>query len=102
MAKKEEIDVINFFNELDISSEKIFKKEKYEFSSFGKEEIQKKIKNEGFDSIDDSKQSSLSDSGFINSDESIIKQNIRIEDTIKSINYCLTYLRSHSHRFGYR
>ena len=93
MAKKEEIDVINFFNELDISSEKIFKKEKYEFSSFGKEEIQKKIKNEGFDSIDDSKQSSLSESGFINSDESIIKQNIRIEDTIKSINYCLTYLK---------
>ena len=90
MMRKEEIDISNFSEDLDISSEKIFTKERNEFSSF--EDIQEKIKGERLDYIEESKRS-FSDSTLNENVESISKLNIKIEENIKSINYCLNYLK---------
>ena len=59
------------------------------------EEIQQKINSESFDSINEFKHDSFSEasSNFINDEEFINKRKIKIEDIIKSINYCLTYLK---------
>ena len=55
-----------------------------------KEEIQEKIKSNGIDFIEESKHNSFSDS-MVNDNES--KNDLKIEDTIQSINYCLNYLK---------
>ena len=70
-------------------------KEKIEYSSMMNEEIQQKIHSESFDSINEFKHDSFSEasSNFINDEEFINKRKIKIEDIIKSINYCLTYLK---------
>ena len=95
MMRKDEIDIFNFNKDMDIYAEKIFKKEKIEYSSMMNEEIQQKINSESFDSINEFKHDSFSEasSNFINDEEFINKRKIKIEDIIKSINYCLTYLK---------
>ena len=92
MIKKESIDIKTFSEDLDTSLEKLLKKEKVEYNSFINKEIQEKIKSEGFDSIDESAQNSDSDSNF-NENREFMNKDSQIEDTIKSINYCLSYLR---------
>ena len=92
MIKKELIDIKTFSEDLDTSLEKLLKKEKVEYNSFINKEIQEKIKSEGFDSIDESAQNSDSDSNF-NENREFMNKDSQIEDTIKSINYCLSYLR---------
>ena len=91
IRNKEEIDFNGFSNDLDISVDKLFnKKERLEYSSLENEEIQEKIKSNGIDFIEESKYNSFSDS-MVNDNQS--KYVIKIEDTIKSINYCLSYLK---------
>ena len=91
MGRKEDIDINNFSKKLDDSMEKLFKKENIEYASIENEVIQEKIKSKGIDSFEGSKHYSFnnseSDSGSINNNS------IKIEDTIKSINYCLNYLK---------
>ena len=91
MTPKEEMDFNNFSKKLDESVEKLFKKEKIEYTSIENEAIQEKIKSNGIDSFEGSKHYSFSNSGSDN--ESINNNSIKIEDTIKSINYCLNYLK---------
>ena len=95
MMRKDEIDMANFYKDMDIYSEKIFKKEKIEYSSMLNEELQEKINSESFDSINESKHNSFSEtsSDFINNEGFINKGKIKIEDLINSINYCLNYLK---------
>ena len=95
MMRKDEIDMYNFNKDMDIYAEKIFKKEKIEYSSMINEEIQQKINSESFDSINEFKQDSFSEtsSDLINNEGFISKRKIKKEDLIKSINYCLTYLK---------
>ena len=78
-----------------LNIEKIIKKEKIEYSSMINEEIQQKINTESFDSINEFKHDSFSEtsSDFINNEGFISKRKIKKEDLIKSINYCLTYLK---------
>ena len=73
---KEEIDMSNFNKDLDIYCEKVFRKEKIEYSSMVNEEIQERINSgESFDSNPESKHNSFSDSSsnFNNKDEFINK-----------------------------
>ena len=91
MVRKEEIDVINFCKKLDESVEKLFKKENMEYTSIENEVIQEKIKSNGIDSFEGLKHYSFSNTD--SSNESINNNTIRIEDTIKSMNYCLNYLK---------
>ena len=95
MMIKDEIDMFNFNKDLDYYAEKIIKKEKIEYSSMINEEIQQKINTESFDSINEFKHDSFSEtsSDFINNEGFISKRKIKKEDLIKSINYCLTYLK---------
>ena len=89
MKRKEEIDYIHFSKDIDIFAEKIFKKEKLAYSSLMNEELQEKIKSEGLDSISSSSDSNL----YNNSNDLIDNKNIKIEDTIKAIYYCINYLK---------
>ena len=60
---REEIDISNFKKDLDIYWEKVFRKEKIEYSSRVNEEIQERINSgESFDSIPESRHNSFSDS----------------------------------------
>ena len=95
MMKKEEIDIISFYKDLDVSSEKVFKKEKIEYSSMVNEEIQGKINSESFESIPESKHNSFNDSSsdFNDNGDYINKGKIKMDDKIKSINYCISYLK---------
>ena len=95
MMRKDEIDLVNFNKDMDIYAEKIIKQEKIEYLSMMNEEIQQKINSESFDSINEFKQDSFSEtsSELINNEGFISKRKIKIEDIIKSINYCLTYLK---------
>ena len=95
MMRKDEIDLVNFNKDMDIYAEKIIKQEKIEYLSMMNEEIQQKINSESFDSINEFKQDSFSEtsSDLINNEGFISKRKIKIEDIIKSINYCLTYLK---------
>ena len=95
MMRKDEMDMLTFNKDLDYYAEKIIKKEKIEYSSMINEEIQQKINTESFDSINEFKHDSFSEtsSDFINNEGFISKRKIKKEDLIKSINYCLTYLK---------
>ena len=87
MKRKEDIDFINFVKDIDIFSEKIFKKEKFAFPLIN-EELQERLKSEGLDSI-----SSSSDSNLNNSNDLINNKNMKLEDTIKAIYYSINYLK---------
>ena len=99
LMRKEEIDIINFYKDLDIFSEKLFKKEYIEYSSVINEEIQEKMNIESLDFIDELKQNPFNDSSSGTSNDNSEfknkrnKRSIKIEDKMKSINYCLTYLK---------
>ena len=92
MASKDEIDIINFSKDLDITIENLFKKEKIELSSFN-EIIQEKNDVDQIYSEKNSEEESFSVKGFIGDQGFINDKGISAEDTIKSINYCLTYLK---------
>ena len=92
MTSKYEIDIINFSKDLDITSENLFQKEKIELSSF-KELIQEKNEVDEIYSEKNSEEDSFSVKGFTGDQGFINDKGISIEDTIKSINYCLTYLK---------
>ena len=95
MMRKEDIDIISFNKDLDISCEKIFKKEKIEYSSLVNEEIQGKINSESFESFPESKHNSFNDSSseFKDNGDYTNKRKVKIDDKIKSINYCISYLK---------
>ena len=85
IMSREEIDISNFKKDLDIYWEKVFRKEKIEYSSRVNEEIQERINSgESFDSIPESRHNSFSDSSsdFNNKCEFINKGKIKIIDAI--------------------
>ena len=85
IMSREEIDISNFKKDLDIYWEKVFRKEKIEYSSRVNEEIQERINSgESFVSIPESKHNSFSDSSsdFNNKCEFINKGKIKIIDAI--------------------
>ena len=87
MKRKEEIDIMNFSKDLDNSSEKLFRKEKFEYSSFN-ENLEQNLKSESLDS-----ENEFSNGVFNENDEYINQKGISMEDTIKSLNYCINYLK---------
>ena len=87
MKRKEEIDIMNFSKDLDNSSEKLFRKEKFEYSSFN-ENLEQNLKSESLDS-----ENEFSNDVFNENDEYINQKGISMEDTIKSLNYCINYLK---------
>ena len=92
LASKQEIDIINFPKDLYITIENLFIKEKIELSSFN-EIIQEKNDVDQIYSEKNSEEESFSVKGFISDQGFINDKGISAEDTIKSINYCLTYLK---------
>ena len=85
IMSREEIDISNFKKDLDIYWEKVFRKEKIEYSSRVNEEIQERINSgESFDSIPESRHNSFSDSSsdFNNKGGFINKKKIKIEYAI--------------------
>ena len=86
MLRKCEIDILNFSKDLDNYSDKLFKKERSE-SSIGDE-----IEADEFESCRNSQENSCSSGGFEENKE-ITGYEMNIEDTIKSINYCINYLK---------
>ena len=89
MTCKKDIDIINFYKDLDLASENFFKKEKIEIASFT-DIIQEKSVDEEIHSV---KTSESAFSGNEDEEEIINDKGITIEDTIKSLNYCLSYLK---------
>ena len=92
MTCKNEIDIINFYKELDITSENLFKGEKIELSSLD-ELIQEKKEIQEINLKSNSEEESLSVKGFMEERGYINDNGITIEEVIKSLNYCLTYLK---------
>ena len=86
MLRKCEIDILNFSKDLDNYSDKLFKKERSE-SSIGDE-----IEADEFESYRNSQENSCSSGGFEENKE-FTGYEMNIEDTIKSINYCINYLK---------
>ena len=98
MAPKNEIDIINISKELDLSSENLFKKEKIEYTSLATDLHSKLIPDnmKGEHSIsekDSEEEDSISIEGFIEGKGLINDRGITIEDTVKSLNYCVRYLK---------
>ena len=98
MAPKNEIDIINISKELDLSSENLFKKEKIEYTSLATDLHSKLISDnmKGEHSIsekDSEEEDSISIEGFIEGKGLINDRGITIEDTVKSLNYCVRYLK---------
>ena len=91
MASKNEIDIINFSKDLDITSENLFKKEKIELSTLN-EIIQEKNEVEEIYSERNSEES-FSVNGFLGDRGYINEKGITLEEMINSLNYCLTYLK---------
>ena len=96
MSSKYEIDIINFSKDLDSYSEKIFRKERLD-SSLGNEIIQEKLEvndSETYKNSDgDSSNNGSNDERFNENKEYMNSYEIIIEDTIKSLNYCINYLK---------
>ena len=91
MMRKCEIDILNFYKDLDQYSDKIYKKEKLD-SSLGNEIIQEKLERNESESSKNSIESSFSSNIFEqNKDNNYLE--MMIEDTIKSLNYCINYLK---------
>ena len=94
LLKKGEIDIFNFCKDLDNYSDKIFKKEEKVDSFLGNEIIQEKLEgddeSESYKNYEDNFYLSGEFGGkkdYINNDE------MYIEDIIKSLNYCINYLK---------
>ena len=92
MASKNEIDIINFSKDLDLTSENLFKKEKIELSSLN-EIIQEKREVEDIYSEKNSEEDSFAVNAFMGEKGFINDKGIPLEEMIKSLNYCLTYLK---------
>ncbi len=92
METKKEIDTITLFKDLDFFSENLFKKEKIDLKSLN-EIMQEKVKEEEIYSEINSIDESFSVYGFMGNEGFINDKGISIEEIIKSINYCLTYLK---------
>ena len=92
MASKNEIDIMNFSKNLDTTSENLFKKEKIELKSLN-EIIQEKDQPGEVYSSRNSDEESFSVQRFINDNGYINDQGITIEENIKALNYCLSYLK---------
>ena len=92
MLKKYEIDLLNFSKDLDNYSEKFFINERSN-SSLGNEIIQEKLEGDESESYRNSEEQSFS-SDMIEQNKDIINGNeIFIEDTIKTLNFCINYLK---------
>ena len=91
MMRKCEIDILNFSKDLDKYSDKLFKKERLD-SSFGNEIIQEKLEGDESESYN-SQDNSLSSDGFGDYKNNINYYGMTIEDTVKSLNYCINYLK---------
>ena len=94
MMRKCEIDILNFSKDLDKYSDKLFNKERMD-SSFGNEVIKKQLDrddSESFKNFQDNS-SSFSSNNFEQKKENTIYFEMSIEDTIKSLNYCINYLK---------
>ena len=92
LASKQEIDIINFPKDLYITIENLFIKEKIELSSFN-EIIQEINEVDQIYSEKNSEEESSCTNGFVGDQDFINDKGISAEDTIKSIKYCLTYLK---------
>ena len=91
MASKKDIDIINFSKDLDNASELLFKKEKIENISLN-HIIQENAQDEDLYS-DKMSEESFTVGGLIGEKRFINEKGIPIEDMIKSLNYCLNYLK---------
>ena len=91
MMCKYEIDIGNISKDLDTYSTKIFKKERFD-SSLENEIIEEKLEVKDLESYNNSLDNS---NNFSNDDDDMYNDNyeILIEDTIKSVNYCINYLK---------
>ena len=87
MKNKKEIDINNFSKELDMISENLFKKENIELISFNEINKYKKEEQEIIAEKNIDKDSFTSEGSYIND------KGISIEEIIKSVNYCLAYLK---------
>ena len=83
---------INFSKELDSISENLFKKEKIEITSLN-EIIQDKKEETELYSIKTLEEESFSENIFEGDNGYINDKGISKEEMIKSLNYCLTYLK---------
>ena len=93
MSRKCEIDFLNFSKDLDIYQEIIIKKERLD-SSVENEIIQEKFEEREYDSYKNPSSNNISsENGFNESKELMNKRGMNIEDIIKSINYCINYLK---------
>ena len=92
MLRKCEIDILNFSKDLDNYSDKLFKKEKLD-SSLGNETIQEKLEIQESESFRNFQDNSFSSDGFRDNKEYINNYELLIEDIIKSLNYCINYLK---------
>ena len=90
LLRKCEIDILNFSKDLDNYSDKLFQKERSD-SSLGNEIIQENLEEE--ESHRNSQENSGSSGGFGENKE-FNDYEISVEETIKSINYCINYLRT--------
>ena len=89
MMCKCEIDTLNFSKDLDTYSEKLFRKERLD-SSLGREIIRDRLEVDESDKYTGSQDSFSSEYGDNNDNNSY---GLEIEDIIKSLNYCINYLK---------
>ena len=88
---KYEIDIFNFSKDLDNYSEKLFRKELD--SSLGNEIIQEKLEVEESESNRYSQENSFESDEFGDKKDNINANGMSIENIIKSLNYCINYLK---------
>ena len=88
---KYEIDIFNFSKDLDNYSEKLFRKELD--SSLGNEIIQEKLEVEESESNRYSQENSFESDEFGDKKDNINANGMSIENLIKSLNYCINYLK---------
>ena len=91
MMRKCEIDILNFSKDLDNYSDKLFKRDRLD-SSLGNEIIQEKLEGDNSESYRNSRGHSFSSDEFGDNND-FINYEMNIEDTIKSLNYCINYLK---------
>ena len=89
MMCKCEIDILNFSKDLDTYSDKLFRKDRFD-SSLGREIIRDRLEADESDKYTGSQDSFSSEYGDNNDNNSY---GLEIEDIIKSLNYCINYLK---------
>ena len=97
MMRKCEIDILNFSKDLDKYSDKLFKKDKERErerfdSQLGSEIMQEKLEVEESQS-NNSKNNSFSSDNYQDNNNNNNNYVMNVEDTVKSINYCINYLK---------